>query len=41
MASDFDFRPNGISRLLFAVLAPLIRRDVPKQLASFKSMCES
>ena len=41
MASAFDFRPNGISKLLFAVLAPLIRRDVRKQFASFKTMCES
>jgi hypothetical protein len=30
MASAFDFRPNGISELLFAVFAPLIRRDVRK-----------
>src|SRR6476660_8962448 len=28
VASAFDFRPNGISKLLFAVLAPLVRRDV-------------
>jgi uncharacterized protein YndB with AHSA1/START domain len=41
MASAFDFRPNGISKLLFAVLAPVIRRDVRKQFASFKHMCES
>jgi hypothetical protein len=41
MASAFDFRPTGISKLLFAVLAPLIRRDVRKQFASFKKMCES
>jgi dehydrogenase/reductase SDR family member 12 len=41
MASAFDFRPNGISKLLFAVLAPIIRRDVRKQFASFKTMCES
>jgi hypothetical protein len=41
MSSAFDFRPNGISKLLFAVLAPLIRRDVRKQFASFKTMCES
>ncbi len=41
MASDFDFRAHGISKLLFAVLAPLLRRDVRKQFASFKAMCES
>ena len=41
MAGDFEFRPNGISKLVFAVLAPLIRRNVRKQFASFKAMCES
>ena len=41
VAGDFDFRPNGFSKLLFAVLAPLIRRDVRKQFASFKTLCES
>jgi dehydrogenase/reductase SDR family member 12 len=41
MASAFDFRPKGISKLLFVVLAPVIRRDVRKQFASFKTMCES
>jgi uncharacterized protein YndB with AHSA1/START domain len=41
MASAFDFRPTGMSKLLFALLAPLIRRDVRKQFASFKTMCES
>ncbi len=41
MSSTFDFRPSGMSKLLFAVLTPLIRRDVRKQFASFKAMCES
>jgi len=39
MASDFDFRPEGVSKLLFAVLAPVIRRDVRKQFASFRAFC--
>jgi hypothetical protein len=41
MASTLDFRPNGISKLLFAVLAPVIRRSVRKQFASFKALCEA
>jgi uncharacterized protein YndB with AHSA1/START domain len=41
MTSDYEFRPGGISRALFAVLAPVIRREVRKQLASFKTLCES
>ena len=38
--SDYDFRPSGALKLLFAVLAPVIRRDVPKQQASLKGLCE-
>jgi uncharacterized protein YndB with AHSA1/START domain len=38
--SDFDFRPKGMLRLLFPLLAPVIRRDVPKQYASLKALCE-
>jgi uncharacterized protein YndB with AHSA1/START domain len=40
MASDFDFRAEGLSKLLFAVLAPVIRRDVRKQFASFQALCK-
>ena len=38
-----DTRWNSrVSRveLLFPLLAPVIRRDVPKQYASFKALCE-
>jgi len=38
--SDFDFRPRGALKVLFALLAPVIRRDVPKQYASLKALCE-
>jgi hypothetical protein len=37
--SDFDFRPAGAQKLLFA-LGPVIRREIPKQFASLKSFCE-
>ena len=40
LASDFDFRPKGALKVLFPLLAPVIRRDVPKQYASFKALCE-
>lgn len=40
LESDFDFRPRGALKVVFAVLAPLIRRDVPKQFASLKALCE-
>lgn len=40
LESDFDFRPRGVLRVLFLLLAPVIRRDVPKQFASLKAFCE-
>ena len=39
--SDFDFRPTGGQKLLFTLVGPLIRREIPKQFASLKSFCES
>jgi Polyketide cyclase / dehydrase and lipid transport len=35
-----DFRPKGVMKLFFPLLAPLVRRDLPKQGASFKAFCE-
>ena len=40
LESDFDFRPRGVLKVLFPLLAPIIRRDVPKQFASLKALCE-
>jgi uncharacterized protein YndB with AHSA1/START domain len=40
LGSDFDFRPSGALKVLFPLLAPVIRRDVPKQHASLKALCE-
>jgi len=41
LESDFDFRPQGALKVLFPLLGPVIRRDVPKQFASLKALCES
>jgi uncharacterized protein YndB with AHSA1/START domain len=38
--SEFDFRPAGAQKVLFALVGPLIRRDVPKQFAALKAFCE-
>jgi len=40
LESEFDFRPRGALKVLFPLLAPVIRRDVPKQHASLKTLCE-
>ena len=29
LRSDFDFRPKGALKMVFALLSPVIRRDVP------------
>lgn len=41
LASEFDFRPKGALKVLLPLLGPVIRRDVPKQYASLKALCES
>ena len=40
LESDFDFRASGALKVLLPLLAPVIRRDVPKQFASLKVFCE-
>jgi uncharacterized protein YndB with AHSA1/START domain len=40
LGSEFDFRPRGALKVLFPLLGPVIRRDVPKQHASLKALCE-
>ena len=40
LESELDFRPTGARKLLFSLLAPVIRRDVPKQYGSLKTLCE-
>ncbi len=40
LESDLDFRPRGVLKVPFLLLAPVIRRDVPKQYASLKALCE-
>ena len=40
LQSNFDFYPEGAQKLLFRLLAPVIRRDVRKQFASLKAFCE-
>jgi hypothetical protein len=38
--AEFDFRPKGAMKLFFPLVAPLVRRDLPRQLASFAAFCE-
>jgi hypothetical protein len=38
---SFDFTPHGPMKVMLPLMAPLVRRDFPKQMASFKSFCEA
>jgi hypothetical protein len=38
--SEFDFRPTGGQKVLFALVGPLIRREIPRQFARLKAFCE-
>ena len=40
LESELDFRPRGALKLLFPLLGPVIKRDVPKQYGSLKALCE-
>ncbi|HEY1512884.1 MAG TPA: SRPBCC family protein [Gaiellaceae bacterium] len=40
LESELDFRPRGALTVVFVLLAPVIRRDVPKQYRSLKELCE-
>ena len=42
LTGELDFRPRGVPlTVLFSFLAPVIRRDVRRQYASLKALCES
>jgi uncharacterized protein YndB with AHSA1/START domain len=40
LESDFEFRPAGAQKILFALVGPVIRREIPKQFAALKAFCE-
>jgi len=41
LRASFDIQPSGFMKVLLPVIAPMVRRDFPKQLNSFKSFCET
>ena len=38
--AEFDFRPKGALTLFMPLMGAMVRRDVAKQSASFKALCE-
>lgn len=41
MTGAFEFTGQGPMKVMLPVMAPAIRRDFPKQFASFKAFCEA
>lgn len=41
MTGRFDFTGHGPMKVMLPVMAPLIRRDFPRQMRSFKAFCEA
>ena len=37
----FDIRPKGLMSVLLPLLSPMIRRELSKQHANFKDLCET
>jgi hypothetical protein len=37
---EFDMRPKGFMRVIFPLMSPLVRKDFPKQMQRFKTLCE-
>ena len=41
LRATFDMTPLGFMKVLLPLMAPMVRRDFPKQLNSFKTFCEA
>jgi hypothetical protein len=39
LRGEFDFRPKGFLKVVFPLMRPMIRSDLPKQMGSFASFC--
>jgi hypothetical protein len=41
LIGEFDIRPKGLMSVLFPLLRPMVRRELSKQHANFKKLCEA
>ena len=39
--AEFDLRPKGFMKVIMPLMAPVVRKSFPKELARFKAFCES
>jgi len=40
LSAEFTMQPKGFLKVLFPLMGPAVRKDFPKQFASFKAFCE-
>jgi hypothetical protein len=41
LVGEFDMRPKGFMKLIFPLMKPAVQKDLPRQMQSFKTFCES
>jgi hypothetical protein len=41
LEAEFDMQPQGFMKVMFPLMGPAVRKDFPRQLASFREFCES
>jgi hypothetical protein len=41
LKAEFDMQPKGFMKAVLPLMAPAVRKDFPRQFASFKRFCES
>lgn len=40
LQGDFDFHPKGFLKVVFPLMRPMIRSDLPRQMGSFADFCK-
>jgi uncharacterized protein YndB with AHSA1/START domain len=41
LSAHFDMQPRGPMKVMLSLMAPMVRRDFPKQMDRFRAFCES
>lgn len=41
LEAEFDMQPHGFMKVMFPLMGPAVRKDFPRQFASFRQFCES
>ena len=41
LEAEFEMQPQGFMKVMFPLMRPAVRKDFPRQFASFREFCES